>query len=152
MGSAEASQQNEEEAVVEKPDDRDENPDEREEAPGEVAELPEGCDVEPPGEVPCDDDVTKMSFSDDDMDMNVDFDLGAETGDDDDDDYANDVGGEPDDDDDDADVRGAPEERMDTDTATCPETKDQTNQMDSDSSRVTAVPSPGKITGLWIHI
>lgn len=85
-----------------------------------------------------------MSFSDDDMDMNVDFDLGIETGDEDDDvGDANDVGGEHDDDDDDD--GGAPEERVDPNTARYLEAKDQTNQH---SSRGTAVQNPGQLTGL----
>lgn len=129
---------------MEKADARDGNPDEQKEAPGDSAHLPESRDVDAPDKVPCDNDVTKMSFSDDDMDMNVDFDLGIETGDDDDDD-ANDVGGEHDDDDDDG---GAPEERVDPDTARCLEAKDQTNQTDLDSSRGTAVQNPDQLTGL----
>ncbi|XP_075886472.1 uncharacterized protein LOC142890974 isoform X7 [Nelusetta ayraudi] len=115
--SAEASQQNDE-AIVDKPD--------------EFEKMPESCDIGTPDKAPCDDDITKMSFSDDDMDMNVDFDLGVETGDNDDYDYADDAGGEHDDDDEDD--RGAPVGRMDSDTARCSETKDQRNQTDLDLS------------------
>lgn len=94
------------------------------EKPGELEEIPTSCDSETPKRVRCNNDVTKMSFSDDDMDMNVDFDLGMESGDDNDC-YA-DLGGEPDDDgNDEDDHRGASEERMDSDTAGSPETRMQ---------------------------
>lgn len=146
--SAEAPQQNEE-VIVEKPAPHDGNPEQHEEMPGDSAELPESCDVDTPDEVPCDEGITKMSFSDDDMDMNVDFDLGIETGDDDDDDDANDVGAEPDDDDDDDYDGGHPEQRVETDTARCAETKHQTNQQSVlDSSRGTAVQNPGELAAL----
>lgn len=126
--SAEASQQNDE-AIVDKPD--------------EFEKMPESCDIGTPDKAPCDDDITKMSFSDDDMDMNVDFDLGVETGDNDDYDYADDAGGEHDDDDEDD--RGAPVGRMDSDTARCSETKDQRNQTDLDLSGGITVRNAGEV-------
>lgn len=134
--SAEASQQNDE-TIVDKPEEFE-------------------TMLERPDKVPFDNDFSKMSFSDDDMDMNVEFDLGVETGDNDDYDYADDVGEEHDDDDggdceedgdhdDDDDDSGAPVERMDLDTVRCSETKDQRHQMDLDVSGVTTVRNAGKV-------
>lgn len=181
-------------AIVEKPDARSKKPVDLKKMPSlpkDFARKPERCNDNTPNKVPCDDDVTKMSFSDDDMDMNVDFDLGMETGDEDedkgdatdvggksdkginandgkeqhddnDDDHVNDAGGEPDDDDDVGgepaydddyvhDVGGEPDdsddcdggaadEGMSPDNATCLETKNDANQIHSDSS---AVKNPG---------